>query len=61
MSATTETVAATIDTVYPGTDDVVLVLLGDAEKIREAVTQYGPVTEMAITEPTFRVPPAAED
>ena len=61
MSATTETVAATIDTVYPGTDDVVLVLLGDAEKIREAVTQYGPVTEMAITEPAFRVPPAAED
>ncbi len=39
----------------------VLVLLGDAEQIRDAVSQYGPVTEMAITEPSFRVPPATDD
>lgn len=61
MAATTESVAAVIDGVYPATEDVVLVLLGDAEQIRDAVTQYGPVTEMAITGPSFRVPPATDD
>jgi predicted Zn-dependent peptidase len=61
MAATTESVAAVIDSVYPEAEDVVLLLLGDAEQIREAATQYGPVTEMAITEPSFRVPPAAAE
>ena len=44
-----------ISEVYPSMDDVVIVLVGDAEAIREAVTKYGPVTEVSITEPRFRV------
>jgi hypothetical protein len=35
-------------------DDLVIVLIGDAGAIREAVTKYGPVTEVSITEPRFR-------
>ena len=46
-----------ISEVYPAVDDLVLVLVGDAAAIREAVTKYGPVTEMSITEPTFRPQP----
>ena len=57
-AATTESVAAAIDRVYPTADDLVLVFLGDAEQIREAVSNYGPVTETSITEPYFRVPVA---
>ena len=50
-----------ISEVFPGTDDLVFVLIGDAAKIRDAVSKYGPVTEMPITAPQFRVPaPAAE-
>ena len=44
-----------ISEVYPAADDLVIVLIGDAEVIREAVTKYGPVTEVSITEPRFRV------
>ena len=57
-AATTESVAAAIDRVFPTSDNLVFVFLGDAEQIREAVSNYGPVTEMSITEPRFRPPPA---
>ncbi len=53
-AATAESLDAVIDRVYPSPDDVVLVLLGNAAAIRDAVTKYGPVTEMSITEPRFR-------
>ena len=43
-----------ISEVYPDAGDLVFVLIGDAEKIREAVAKYGPVTEISITEPRFR-------
>jgi predicted Zn-dependent peptidase len=43
-----------ISEVYPGADDLVFVLIGDAAKIRDAVSKYGPVTELSITEPRFR-------
>ena len=39
--------------VYPGSKDLVIVLIGDAAKIRDVVQKYGPVTEMKITEPSF--------
>jgi len=39
---------------YPRADDLVMVLIGDAAKIREQVAKYGPVTEMPLTAPTFR-------
>ena len=44
----------TISDVYPAADDLVFVLIGDADAIREDVAKYGPVTEMSITEPLFR-------
>lgn len=39
--------------VFPPADDLVMVLIGDASKIREQVAKYGPVTEMKIDEPRF--------
>jgi len=47
-------ISAVIDAVYPSLDNLVFVLLGDAKLIRESVGKYGPVTELAITEPRFR-------
>lgn len=52
-AVTPESVATVIADVYPARDDLVFVLLGDADEIREAVTKYGSVTEMSITEPQF--------
>jgi hypothetical protein len=49
-----------IEAVYPSRDDLVYVLLGDADAIRDAVAKYGAVTELPITEPYFRVPPVQE-
>ena len=53
-ATSSESVAVAIDEVYPSTDDLTLVLIGDASKIREAVGEYGPVTEMSIDAPRFR-------
>jgi predicted Zn-dependent peptidase len=61
VSADTETVAAAIDEVFPAADDLVFVLLGDAELIREQVSKYGPLLEMPISEPHFRAQQAAEE
>ena len=52
-AATPVTVHNTISDVYPGIDDLAIVLIGDAGAIREAVSKYGPVTEMSIAEPRF--------
>jgi len=49
-----EALAAVIVEVYPPLKSLVFVLLGDAELIRESIGKYGPVTELAITEPRFR-------
>ncbi len=49
-----DSVAAVIAAVYPPPDDLVFVLLGDGEAIREAIGKYGPVTEMSIRDPEFR-------
>ncbi len=40
-------------TVYPNSADLVIVLIGDAAKIRESVKKYGTVTEMKISDPKF--------
>ena len=53
-AATPVTVSNTIADVYPQLDDLVFVLIGDAEQIREAVTKYGQVTEMSINDPSFQ-------
>jgi len=42
-----------IDEAFPTPDSLTMVLMGDAEKIRERVRSYGPVTDMALTQPSF--------
>ena len=46
-------VRSTIEQSFPQPDNLVIVLIGDAAKIREAVKKYGPVTELKITDPRF--------
>ena len=57
-AATLESVNAVVGDVYPRDNELVYVFVGDAELIRDAVTKYGPVTEMSITEPRFYPQPA---
>jgi predicted Zn-dependent peptidase len=47
-----ETAAVTADA-FPRPDDLVMVLIGDAAKIREAVAKYGAITEMKLSDPEF--------
>ncbi len=47
-----ETAAVTADA-FPRPADLVIVLIGDAAKIREAAQKYGPVTEMKLSDPDF--------
>jgi len=47
-----ETAAVTADA-FPRAEDLVMVLIGDAAKIREMAAKYGPVTEMKIEQPDF--------
>jgi zinc protease len=51
--ATEESIAAVIDQVYPSSDGLVFVILGDAGNIREQVAEYGPITEISISVPRF--------
>jgi len=53
-AAGSETIATVINEVYPPPAELVVVLLGDAELIRDDIARYGPVTEIAITAPRFR-------
>lgn len=52
-AVTPESVKLVINAVYPARDDLVFVLLGDAEAIRDTIVRYGSVTELSITEPRF--------
>ena len=54
MAVDLATVESVVETVYPASENLVFVLIGDAELIRDSVGQYGEVTEMPITEPRFR-------
>ena len=47
-----ETAAVTADA-FPRPTDLVIVLIGDAAKIREVAAKYGPVTEMKLSDPDF--------
>ena len=47
-------ITSVIADVYPSIDDLALILIGDAGEIREAISEYGPVTELSIAEPRFR-------
>jgi zinc protease len=44
---------AVIDQAFPSADSLAIVLIGDAAKIRDQVTGYGPITEMALIHPAF--------
>jgi zinc protease len=46
-------VRSTIEQSFPQPADLVIVLIGDAATIRDAVKKYGPVTEMKIIDPRF--------
>jgi len=52
-AATPESIAQVIMEVYPSADNLVFVILGDAELIRDQIAQYGPVTEISVSEPRF--------
>ena len=47
-------VATTIADVYPSSENLTMILIGDATQIREAVSEFGPVTELSISETRFR-------
>ncbi|MFZ9051431.1 MAG: M16 family metallopeptidase [Woeseiaceae bacterium] len=49
-----ETIQDVITSVYPAADNLVFVILGDAQAIREDVAKYGAVTEMSMRAPRFR-------
>jgi len=46
-------ITTTVNEVFPSPDDLVFVLLGDAQLIRDSVAKYGPITEIAISAPRF--------
>ena len=54
-AATPVSVHNAISDIYPTADNLVIVLLGDADAIRDDVAKYGPVTEVSIAEPRFRI------
>jgi zinc protease len=54
-----ETAAVTADA-FPRPADLMMVLIGDAAKIREAAQKYGPVTEMKLSDPDFSATPNPE-
>jgi zinc protease len=52
---------AVIEEAFPGADSVAVVAIGDASRIRSVVAAYGPLSEMALTDPEFSTPRAAGD
>jgi zinc protease len=52
---------AVIEEAFPRADSVAIVAIGDAARIRGALAEYGPVSEMALTDPEFTAPWAAGD
>jgi predicted Zn-dependent peptidase len=53
-ATSTDSVTAEVGYVFPTPEDLVFVLLGDAEAIRDQAGAYGPLTEVSIAEPRFR-------
>ena len=51
-AATPEQIAAA-RTVFPHSQDLAIVAIGDAAKIRDTMQAYGPLTEMKLTDPRF--------
>ena len=53
VAAATPDQIADASGVFAPSEDQVLVVIGDASKIRDVITSYGPMTEMKITDPRF--------
>jgi predicted Zn-dependent peptidase len=49
-------VRSAIEQSFPSADNLAIVLIGDASRIRTEVAKYGPVQEMKITDPRFAPP-----
>lgn len=45
---------AVIENVYPASDELVFILIGDARMIRDEIRKYGELTEISISDPEFR-------
>jgi predicted Zn-dependent peptidase len=52
-AVTLEDARQVIEEAYPSPDDLTIVLVGDAKRIRRVARRYGPVTVMPITQPEF--------
>jgi zinc protease len=52
---------AVIEEVFPRADSVAVVAIGDAARIRGSVSEYGPVSQIALTDPEFAAPRASGD
>lgn len=48
-----ESARKVVTEVFPRSDEVMLVVIGQAEKIRESLRKYGPLTEMKLSDPVF--------
>lgn len=57
-AVTPEAATRVIAEAFPPAGDLVIVVIGDAAKIRDAVAKYGLVTETTIAAPDFRAPPS---
>ena len=53
IAATTPEQIAAAGAVFPDSQDLVIVAIGDAARIRDAMASYGPLTEMKLTDPRF--------
>ena len=53
IAAATPAQIAAAGAVFPESDDLVIVAIGDAAKIRDTMKTYGPLTEMKLTDPRF--------
>jgi predicted Zn-dependent peptidase len=53
LATTPESVAAVINNVYPSSEDLVFIVIGDAELIREQLSAYGSITEVPLSAPSF--------
>lgn len=53
VAAATPSQIADAGSVFAPSQDQVLVVIGDASKIRDVIKAYGPMTEMKITDPRF--------
>lgn len=54
-----ESAQRVIEEAFPLPENLVVVMIGDAAKIRAAAARYGPVTEMPLAAPDFVAPPKA--